>query len=228
MIINNLSHIAFILDGNKRWAKKNNLPTINGYKVGFNNIEKLVDYSLKINISELTLFTLSSENYKRPSIKFIYEIIYNNFPKLIEDLFKTKDIKVKIFGSRINLPTKINEIFTEVENLTKNNKSLKLNLAFNYGFKDELKDVLLKFKENIDKIDIESEEQINKLFFLNGSKDPDILIRTGGHQRLSNFIMYNLTYTELFFTKTLWPEFSIEEFDKILKLYSSIDRKYGL
>ncbi len=228
MIINNLSHIAFILDGNKRWAKKNNLPTINGYKVGFNNIEKLVDYSLKINISELTLFTLSSENYKRPSIKFIYEIIYNNFPKLIEDLFKTKDIKVKIFGSRINLPTKINEIFTEVENLTKNNKSLKLNLAFNYGFKDELKDVLLKFKENIDKIDIESEEQINKLFFLNGSKDPDILIRTGGYQRLSNFIMYNLTYTELFFTKTLWPEFSIEEFDKILKLYSSIDRKYGL
>ncbi len=223
---NNLRHIAFILDGNKRWAKKNNFSNINGYKKGFDNIKKLVEYSIELNLTDLTLFTLSSENFNRPSINIIYQIIKDNFSKLLEDIIDKKTIKINIFGSRSNLPKHIIEIFDKAEKATINNTSLNLNLAFNYGFKDEVKEVLRKYTNN--KINLNNDNDIRKLFYLGEYSDPEILIRTGGYQRLSNFIMYNLTYTELFFTKTLWPEFTINELDKIINEYSNINRKYGL
>ena len=228
MLKNNLSHVAFILDGNKRWAKKNNLSNINAYKKGFENIAKIVDHTLFLKIQNLTLFTLSSENFNRPSISIIYEIIYNNFTKLIDELVDKKNIKIKIIGSKNKIPKKILDIFDQAENLSKNNKALNLNLAFNYGFKDEIKDVLYKFKNNLNTIDLNNNDDIKKLFSLGAIPDPDILIRTGGYKRLSNFIMYNLTYTELFFTDTLWPEFSINEYDNIINKFSNISRKYGL
>ena len=112
--------------------------------------------------------------------------------------------------------------------MSQNNKALNLNIAFNYGFKDEIKEVLKKYKKKIDNINIENEKEIRDLFFLKSSSDPDILIRTGGYKRLSNFIMFNLTYTELFFTQTLWPDFTINELKSIVDKYFSIDRKYGL
>jgi undecaprenyl diphosphate synthase len=228
LITNKLSHIALILDGNKRWAKKHHLQNLSAYNKGFENIKKITDHSLLLKLSDLTLFTLSSENFKRPSINLIYEIIYSNFSNLFEQLIKNNNIKIKIFGSRENLPNKVIEIFDQAEKLSSNNNSLNLNLAFNYGFKDEIKSVLLRYKKNINKINVDNEKEINSLFSLGQIKDPDILIRTGGYQRLSNFIMYNLTYTELFFTKTLWPDFTTEELDKIISNYSNIDRKYGL
>ncbi len=228
MTNNKLSHVALILDGNKRWAKKNNLPSVHGYKKGFENIKNLVQYSLSLNISNLTLFTLSSENYNRPSLDLIYEIIYNNFTKLVDELITKKNVKINIIGSRSNLPNKIKDIFDEVENISLNNKSLNLNIAFNYGFKEEIKDVLNKYKNQIKKIDLNSNQDIKKLFYLGLCPDPDLLIRTGGYKRLSNFIMFNLTYTELYFTDTLWPEFSSEEFNKIINEYTKINRKYGL
>ena len=226
--MNNLEHIAFILDGNKRWAKKNNVSNFIGYSKGFENIKNLVNFSLNIKLKNLTLYALSSENFHRSSLDLIYDIIYKNFSKYFEDLVIDNGVKIKIFGSRKNLPKKIIEIFENIENLSLNNNTLNLNIAFNYGFKDEIKKVLNRVKSNSLEINLNNEQEINKLFDIGKFPDPDILIRTGGYKRLSNFIMYNLTYTELFFTDTLWPDFSEKDFHDIINEYSNISRKYGL
>ena len=226
--MNKLNHIALILDGNKRWAKKNNQSSLNGYTKGFENITKVVTYTLTKNISNLTIFALSSENFNRSSINVIYEIIYDNFSKTFNDLVKEKGVKIKIFGSRKNLPQKILEIFKNIEESSINNKNLNLNIAFNYGFKDEIRNILTNIIKKESNINLDNQKNIDNLFFLGQIPDPDILIRTGGYKRLSNFIMYNLTYTELFFTETLWPDFSEKEFNLIIDQYLNIDRKYGL
>ncbi len=225
-MLNNLNHIALILDGNKRWAKKNNYTNLYGYTKGFENIRNLVTYCLSKKITNLTIFALSSENFNRSSINIIYDIIYKNFSKTFDDLVKEKNVKIKIFGSRKNLPNKILAIFEKIEIKSFKNNKLNLNIAFNYGFKNEIKAVLKKIKQN--NISINNDDDIKNLFNLGSLPDPDILIRTGGYKRLSNFIMYNLTYTELFFTDTLWPDFSEKEFDSILNQYLKIERKYGL
>ncbi len=227
-MLNKLNHIAFILDGNKRWAKKNNLSSINGYTKGFENITKLVTYTLSKKISNLTIFALSSENYHRSSINVIYDIIYDNFSKTFNDLVKEKGVKIKIFGSRKDLPQKIIKIFKNIEESSLNNKNLNLNIAFNYGFKNEIKNIITNIIKKESNIKLNDIKDIDNLFFLGALPDPDILIRTGGYKRLSNFIMYNLTYTELFFTETLWPDFSEKEFNLIINQYLNIDRKYGL
>ena len=226
--MNNLNHIAFILDGNKRWAKKNKQSNINGYTKGFENIKNLVTYSLSKKLPNLTIFALSTENFNRSSINIIYDIIYKNFSKTFRDLIREKGVKIKIIGSRKNLPPKILEIFQNIEESSFNNKNLNLNIAFNYGFRDEIKNILINIKNMDRNIKLDNDKDIDNLFFLGSIPDPDLLIRTGGHKRLSNFIMYNLTYTELFFTETLWPDFSEKEFDSIIDMYLKIDRKYGL
>ena len=227
-MFNNLDHIALILDGNKRWAKKNKFSNITGYTKGFENIRSLVKYSLSINLKNLTIFALSSENFNRSSIDIIYNIIYDNFSKLFDELVNDRGVKIKIFGSRENLPKKILDIFREIENQSFHNKKLNLNIAFNYGFKDEIKNVLHKLQNTKINVNFNKEKDIRNLFYLGSFPDPDLLIRTGGYQRLSNFIMYNLTYTELFFTNTLWPDFTEAEFKSIINKYSKIQRKYGL
>ncbi len=228
MIYNHLNHVAFILDGNKRWAKKNNFNKTEGYKKGFENIKNIINFSIEKQISNLTLFTLSSENIMRPSVKILYEIITSNFENFVDELINTQKIKINIFGLRENLPSKIINIFEKAEKLSNNNSVLNLNLAFNYGFKYEIAQVLRKYKKKINDINLDNLSEIDELFFLKSKNDPDILIRTGGYKRLSNFIMYNLTYTEFFFTDTLWPDFSTKEFEEIINNYSKIDRNYGL
>ena len=137
-------------------------------------------------------------------------------------------MKIRIVGSRKNLPKKIIDIFNQAEELSKENNLLNLNIAFNYGFKDEIRDVINKISISKKTNDSYDDFEIKELFYLGNIPDPDILIRTGGYQRLSNFIMFNLTYTELFFTKTLWPDFSIKEFSEIINKFHVINRKYGL
>ncbi len=225
---NNLDHIALILDGNKRWAKKNKLKNFEGYLKGFENIKKLVKYSLDLKISNLTIFTLSSENFHRSSINIIYNIIYENFSNILDELVKDNGVKIKIFGSRNNLPKKIVDIFDHSEKISSKNNSLNLNIAFNYGFKNEIKEIFKKINGRKVKINFENDKEVEKLFFLGSFPDPDLLIRTGGYQRLSNFIMYKLTYTELFFTETLWPDFTEKEFKSIIIDYHRVRRKYGL
>lgn len=226
-MLNNLNHIALILDGNKRWAKKNKYNNIQGYTKGFENIQNIVKFSLKYNLANLTIFALSSENFHRSSINIIYEIIYQNFSKILDNLVKENGVKINIFGSKEKLPKKIIKIFNNIEKISSNNRKLNLNIGFNYGFKNEIKNILHIIR-NKKEIDLNNQDEINKLFYIGSFPDPDLLIRTGGYQRLSNFIMYNLTYTELFFTKTLWPEFSELEYKSIIDQYIKIQRKYGL
>tara|TARA_E500000178_G_scaffold351621_1_gene413150 strand:- start:2374 stop:3057 length:684 start_codon:yes stop_codon:yes gene_type:complete len=227
-LLNNLNHIALILDGNKRWAKKNKLSNVKGYTKGFENIKKIVKYSQSINLKNLTIFALSSENYKRSSVNIIYDIIYQNFENTFKELVKENGVKINIFGSRKNLPKKLVEIFKQIEIASIKNNNLNLNIAFNYGFKDEIKNILNKIQNSNKIYKFQDDKDINNLFYLGSFPDPDLLIRTGGFKRLSNFIMYNLTYTELFFVDTLWPDFTEQEFHSIMKEYLKINRKYGL
>ena len=224
---NKLDHIAFILDGNKRWAKKNNVSLREAYKEGLQNINNLISNCLELNLKNLTLFTLSSENINRKSVNNIFEVIYDEFTFFFEKIINEKLVKIKVIGSRDNLPQKIINLIIHSEEETKKNNFLNLNLAFNYGFKNEIKNVLEKLLNN-KKIDLNNEKEIRKLFFLGNLPDPDLLIRTGGDKRLSNFIMYNLIYTEIFFIDTLWPDFNKQELFEIKKSYEKISRRYGL
>ena len=224
----NLKHIALILDGNKRWAKKQKVSLFNGYKKGFDNIEVISKSCLELGISNLTLFTLSSENLNRNSVNNIFKIIYDYFNEFLSKFVKEKKIRIKVIGRRENLPNKIIDMINKCERLTSENTLLNLNLAFNYGFKNEIVDVLKKIKFDNVNIDLSNEKEIKKLFYLGNTPDPEILIRTGGNNRLSNFILYNLTYTELFFTNTLWPDFNKQELLEIFNEYQKIERRYGL
>ena len=207
--------------------KKNNINLKNAYKKGLENISDLVINCLDIRLKYLTLFTLSSENIQRQSVNSIFQVIYDDFSFFFEKIIKEQKIKIKIIGSKLNLPKKILKLIHHCEHETKNNKDLTLNLAFNYGFKNEIHDVLKKIKDDTS-ISINSDKDINKLFYLGDIQDPDLLIRTGGEKRLSNFIMYNLTYTEIFFIDTLWPDFRFGELKNIILEYHNIKRTYGL
>ena len=224
----NLKHIALILDGNKRWAKKQKVSLFKGYKKGFDNIAVISKSCLDLGVSNLTLFTLSSENLKRNSVNNIFKIIYDYFNEFLSKFVDEKKIKIKVIGRRENLPNKIIDMINKCERLTSENTLLNLNLAFNYGFKNEIADVLKKIKFDNVNIDLSNEKEIKKLFYLGNTPDPEILIRTGGNNRLSNFILYNLTYTELFFTDTLWPDFNKQELLEIFNEYQKIERRYGL
>jgi undecaprenyl diphosphate synthase len=224
---NNLDHIAFILDGNKRWAKKHNINLKKAYKKGLENISELISNCLELKLKYLTLFTLSSENIQRESVINIFQVIYDDFSFFFEKIIAEKKVKIKIIGSKLNLPTKILKLIDHCENETCKNSQLILNLAFNYGFKNEIKQVLQKVKDD-SSININNPKKINELFLLGNTKDPDLLIRTGGEARLSNFIMYNLTYTEIFFIETLWPDFKFEELRILITKYNNIKRNYGL
>ena len=211
----------------KDGQKKNNISLKNAYKKGLENISDLISNILEINLKYLTLFTLSSENIQRQSVNNIFQVIYDDFSFFFEKIIEEKKVKIKVVGSKLNLPIKILKLIDHCEYETKKNDKLTLNLAFNYGFKNEIQQVFQKVKDD-SSIKINSIENINKLFLLGNIKDPDLLIRTGGEKRLSNFIMYNLTYTEIFFIDTLWPDFKFDELKVLIDKYKSIKRNYGL
>ena len=211
------------MDGNQRWSKKNKKKIEEGYLAGFDNLEKIVNYCLKINIKYITVFALSSENLQRNSSYLIFKVIRNIYKKLLKDL-NNKKININILGEKKNLPEDILKIFKKIKYF--DNQKLQLNIAFNYGTQYEVKNIIESFiKDNLQKIDI---EMIRKKMYLGKIPDPEILIRTGGFQRLSNFILLNLSYSDLFFTKTLWPEFSIDELESIFIEYKKIKKNYGL
>ena len=224
----NPKHIAIILDGNKRWASKNNISVLEGYKKGLEKIKIITQSNLEKKIPYLTLFTLSSENLLRTSINNIFKIILDHFEEFLYEIIDKNKIKIRVIGRRDNLPKKIINIINRCENLTLNNKSLTLNLVFNYGFKNEISDVIEKTIKSKQLINPHNLSEIKNLFYLGDIPDPDILIRTGGHKRLSNFILYNLSYSEIFFIDTLWPDFSILEYNQIISEYYKIERNYGL
>jgi undecaprenyl diphosphate synthase len=212
------------MDGNKRWAKKNQKKTYDGYVTGLNNLKTLTEECIRMNISYLTVFALSSENIHRNNSVIIFNIIRKVFKNLISDLY-SKKINLNIIGEKEGIPEDILQIFEKKINKVQN-PAINLNVAFNYGTQYELKKIvnsiiLSKSKNNL-------LDKIRSNMYLGSIPDPEILIRTGGFQRLSNFMLLNLSYTELFFTKTLWPDFSIKEFNEIIKKFSNIQRNYGL
>ena len=211
------------MDGNKRWSKKNKKKIEEGYLAGFNNLEKIIDYCLKINIKYITVFALSSENLQRSSSYLIFKIIRKIYKKLLKDL-NNKNININIIGEKKNLPEDILKIFEKITHI--DDENLQLNIAFNYGTQYEVKNIIESFiKNNYKKINL---KMIRQQMYFGNIPDPEILIRTGGFQRLSNFMLLNLSYSDLFFTETLWPEFSIDELKKIFKKYNNIKKNYGL
>ena len=211
------------MDGNKRWSKKNNKKIEEGYLAGFNNLEKIINYCLKINIKYITVFALSSENLQRNSSYLIFKIIRKIYEKLLKDL-NNKKININIVGEKKNLPEDILKIFKKIKYFEYDN--LQLNIAFNYGTQYEVKNIIESFiKDDSKKINL---KMIRQKMYLGDIPDPEILIRTGGFQRLSNFMLLNLSYSDLFFTKTLWPDFSIKELENIFDKYRNIKRNYGL
>ena len=219
---NHIKHIAFIMDGNQRWAKKNNQSLKNGYLAGFENINKILDCCISNNIKNITIFAASVENIKRNSANLLFVIIRNYFKKFMLDI-NNKSIKINFIGERVNIPKDILDIFDIIHK--KSSGNVNLNVVFNYGTQFEIKNIIEKLINKNENINIKN---IRSNMYIGDTDDPDILVRTGGYSRLSNFILLNLSYTELFFTKTLWPDFSSNELNTIINNFTKLERNYGL
>ena len=222
--MNRLNHVAIIMDGNGRWGLKHKKSRNAGHKAGLKTVEKIIKTIIQNKIKYLTLYAFSTENWKRPKkeINFLFNLLENFLTERIDDLHK-QNIKLKIIGEKI-FSTKLNKLLKSSEKKTLNNKRLQINLALNYGSKTELINAFKKLQKNKTKI---SEININKYLLTKHIPDPDILIRTGNTQRLSNFLLWQLAYTEIFFEKKLWPDFNEKDYGKILNKYQKIRRNFG-
>ena len=222
--MNPLKHVAIIMDGNGRWGLKNKNSRNAGHRAGLNTVEKIIKETIKNNIKFLTLYAFSTENWKRPKkeINFLFNLLENFLKEKIEDLNKQK-IKLKIVG-RKNFSTKLNSLLSLSEKKTSKNKRLQINLALNYGSKAEL---IYAFKELVKNKESINEKNLKKYFQTKDIPDPDILIRTGNTKRLSNFLLWQLAYSEIFFEKKLWPDFNEKDYYKIIKKFKNIKRNFG-
>ena len=226
--VNSINHLSIILDGNKRWAKNKNIPIIDAYSIGIQNVLDISKELIKKKIKYFSVFTLSTENLKRASVNILFDSIFSQFANFLDKIINEKNIKIKVIGERHNLPEKLSKLITEAENKTRHHKHLTLILVFNYGFKNEVISAFKKGYTELQKNNNLQDINFKNLFYLGEIPDPDILIRTGGFRRLSNYLMYNLCYTELFFTKTLWPDFDKYELENIINEFQNIKRNYGL
>ena len=218
-----------IMDGNKRWADLHGASLKEGYQKGLNKLREIISVCLEQEIKYLTVYALSTENMKRVSVSTIFDIIKKQSNKIVEEFISDNNVRVAIIGEKKKIPQIIKKEFMKIEEITQNNKKLKLNIAFNYGTDAEflriVKQIVSSYGNREKKI---THTLLKKHMYLYGNPDPDLLIRTGGFQRLSNFILLNLSYTEIFFTKTLWPDLSKIELLKIFNKFNKIERKYGL
>ena len=220
--MNPLNHVAFIMDGNGRWGKKRNKGRNYGHIKGVDTLKKIVKSSIKIKIPIITFYVFSSENWQRPKkeVNFLFKLIKSYFSKEIENV-KKQGIKINIFGELNKLNSELKNVLKKSINLTKNNKKIIVNLAINYGSRNEILKTLknLKKKTNV--------KTFEKNLYTKNMPHPDILIRTGGRNRLSNFMLWQIAYSEIFFLKKLWPDFSSVDLKNIIKKYKKIKRNYG-
>lgn len=225
---NIINHLAIIIDGNRRWAKARGLSSQDGHKQGYKKLKEAIIWSIKREIKTLTIYAFSVENWKRSKeeINFLISLLLFAFKKDLQDLLKNK-VKINIIGSRKGLEPKILKIIKEVEEKTKNNKELILNIAFNYGGRLEIVEVVQKIvKKKIPMRDI-TEELISKNIWTAGQSDPDLIIRTSGEQRLSGFLTWQSIYSELYFCKKNWPDFSEKDLDNAISEYKKRNRRFG-
>ena len=222
--MNPVKHVAIIMDGNGRWGVKHKQSRNAGHRAGLNTVDLVINHCINHKIEFLTLYTFSSENWKRPKneINFLFKLIASYFKQEI-DRVKKNGIKINIIGKTKNLSSNVKKILKTSIQKTKLNKKILLNLALNYGSRDEILSAIKKIK-NKDKI---TEGTISKHLYTGNLPDPDILIRTGGKKRLSNFLLWQLAYTELYFIDKLWPEFNSIDLKKIIKHYQKVKRNFG-
>ena len=222
--MNPLKHVAIIMDGNGRWGIKHKNSRNAGHKAGLNTVEKIIKETIKNKIKYLTLYAFSTENWKRPKteINFLFNLLENFLKNRIQELHK-QNIKLKIIGNK-NFNKKLNRLLITSEKITSTNKKLQINLALNYGSKFELLNAFKNLQKNKAKI---NEKNLTKYLLTKNIPDPDLLIRTGNTKRLSNFLLWQLAYSEIFFEKKLWPEFNEKDYNKIIKNFKKIKRNFG-
>ena len=220
-----IKHVAIIMDGNGRWGIKKAKNRNYGHNQGLKTIEKIVNQSIKRNINFLTLFTFSTENWKRPSkeISFLFNLLEKFLKNKVNEL-NSKNICLRFIGSKKNLSKSLLDKISHSEKLTKKNKKLQINIALDYGSKDEI----IYSARNLNKKNLKiTKKNFTDNLYTKNIPDPDILIRTGNTQRLSNFMLWQLAYTEIFFEKKLWPDFNATDFDRILNRFKKIKRNFG-
>ena len=222
--MNKLNHVAFIMDGNGRWGKKRNKGRNFGHLKGVETVKKIVKATIKIGIPVVTFYVFSTENWKRPKseINFLFKLIINYF-KREQKSVKSNGIKINIIGQSAKLPGRIKKVLNEISNLTKDNKKIIVNLAINYGSKNEIVEAV---KKTVKKNKI-TPSSIEKNLYTKNLLNPDILIRTGGHKRLSNCMLWQLAYAEIYFLDKLWPDFNEKDLRKIVKNFANIKRNFG-
>ena len=222
--MNPLNHVAIIMDGNGRWGIKNKNSRKAGHKAGLNTVEKIIKESIKQKIKHLTLFAFSTENWKRPKseISYLFKLLENFLLLRIDELHK-QNIKLNIIGTK-NFSKKLNKLLNLSEKKTSQNSKLQINLALNYGSKIELINAFKMIQKNNEKI---NETNLTKYLETKNIPDPDILIRTGNTKRLSNFLLWQLAYSEIFFEKKLWPDFNEKDYIRIIKNFKKIKRNFG-
>ena len=223
--MNPIKHVAIIMDGNGRWGVKNKGSRNAGHRSGLKTVELIIEETIQQKIKYLTLYTFSTENWKRPKaeISFLFTLLEDFLIKKIDHLIKNK-IRLKIIGNRKKLSSRLKKLLRNSEKQTFKNNKLQINLALNYGSKEEIINsvkILNKSKQQI------TEKKIEKNLYTGGLPNPDLLIRTGNTQRLSNFLLWQLAYTEIFFEKKLWPDFKKNDYKKILNNFKLLKRNFG-
>ncbi len=222
-------HIAIIMDGNRRWARARGLPILAGHRQGVKTLEEIVEAAAKLGVKQITVYALSTENIKeraKREVGGLFEIMRQGYRKEVQKMIK-KGVRITILGELEGLPQTIKRLIDTLKKTYIEKESIKLNIALNYGGKRELIEAikdLIKDGINIDKI---SEEAINKRLYTNGGPDPELVIRTGGRIRLSNFLLWQTAYSELYFTTKLWPDFSAEDLKQAIIWYQTQQRNFG-
>ena len=222
--MNPLNHVAIIMDGNGRWGLKHRKSRNAGHKAGLKTVEKIIKETIKNKIKFLTLYAFSTENWKRPKkeINFLFNLLESFLNNRISELH-SKNIKLKIIGVK-NFSLKLNKLLITSEKKTEKNKNLQINLALNYGSKFEIINAFKNLQKNKEKI---NETNLRKYLQTKDVPDPDLLIRTGNTKRLSNFLLWQLAYSEIFFENKLWPDFNEKDYNKIIKKFKKIKRNFG-
>ena len=222
--MNPLNHVAIIMDGNGRWGLKYKNSRNLGHKAGLNTVEKIIRETIKNKIKFLTLFAFSTENWKRPKkeINYLFNLLENFLTNKLEELHQ-QNIKLKILGVKKFSP-KLNKLLNNSEKKTSKNSKLQINLALNYGSKSEIINAFKKLQKNRSTI---NEKNLDKYLQTKTLPDPDLLIRTGNTKRLSNFLLWQLAYSEIFFEKKLWPDFNEKDYNRVINEYKRIKRNFG-
>jgi len=223
--MNPVKHVAIIMDGNGRWGIKHKQSRNAGHRAGLKTVDLIIKHCINHNLKFLTLYAFSSENWKRPKneIIFLFKLLENFLQKKINKIIE-KDIKLKFIGELNKLPVQLQKLIKLSEKKTFNKKTLQVNIALNYGSKIELINTIKKIKQK--KIII-NEKNIDNNLYTKYLPNPDILIRTGDTHRLSNFLLWQLSYTEIFFEKKLWPDFTSKDFNKIINKFKGVKRNFG-